>query len=122
MNCYNIRKVELDERGQNKNIKFHIVNEDIMKACGFNFTSDFQIYCETIDEISITIKIPENDKGESDVIDLNFCQPYDFQLMIMKSKNKAPKFAILIQNELYQILDSCKTFGIIDGWEWGDYI
>lgn len=42
--------------------------------------------------------------------------------MILEKGGNAPSSAIKIQHKLYTILDSMKTFGILEGWEWGDYI
>lgn len=123
---YDIKETELDDYGQNKNILFHIKDIDIMNVCGFrHLTSTKEWYfCESMGEnISINITISDdNEKGKIDVLDDLFFQPYDFQEFIMRLKNNAPKKALYVQKELYQIMDSFKTFGIIEGWEWGDYI
>ena len=123
MNAYKIKETEVDENGQNKNFRFHIIDPHLMESVGFKHTYDFWILCDTVDkDIVIDIRITDNEVGTIDVWDANFCQPYDFQQMILEKGDNAPSSAIKIQHKLYMILDSMKTFGIIEGWEWGDYI
>ena len=122
MHCFPIKETEIDENGQNKNLRFHIVDESLMRSVGFRHTYNFWILCDSIDRISINVKITDDEIGTIDVLDDYFCQPYDFQMMIAQSGDKAPKTAVEIQHKLYTILDSMKTFGILEGWEWGDYV
>ena len=122
MKVYEIKESEVDERGQNKNLCFHIIDEYLMKSVGFNHTHDFWILCDSIDTVSINIKITDDGIGTIDVLDDEFCQPYDFQQMILEKGNNAPTLAIKIQHKLYTILDSMKTFGILENWEWGNYV
>ncbi len=122
MRTFKIKETELDEKGQNKNLRFHVVDEYFMKSVGFNHTHDFWILCDSINTVSITIKITDDDIGTIDVMDDDFCQPYDFQQMILEKGDDAPSSAIKIQHKLYIILDSMKTFGILEGWEWADYV
>ena len=122
MKAYEIKETEVDKRGQNKNLRFHVINEHIMKSIGFNHTHDFWILCDSVDTVSINIKITDDGIGTIDVLDDEFCQPYDFQQMILEKGDNAPTLAIKIQHKLYTILDSMKTFGILENWEWGDYI
>lgn len=72
--------------------------------------------------VSINIKIMDDCIGTIDILDDYFCQPYDFQAMIGTMGENAPETAIKIQYKLYSILDSMKTFGILENWEWGDYV
>ena len=122
MHCFPIKETKIDENGQNKNLRFHIVNESLMRSVGFRHTHNFWILCDSMDTISINIKITDDEIGTINVLDDYFCQPYDFQLMISEKGDNAPSSAIEIQHKLYMILDSMKTFGILEGWEWGDYV
>ena len=119
---YEIRETEVDERGQNKNLRYHIVDKDIMESLGFRHISNVWMFCKCMNNIGIYIRITDDCVGTIDVLDDYFCQPYDFQYMIQKYKDKAPKVAIEVQHKLYSILDSMKTFGILENWEWGDYV
>lgn len=122
-NYYEIRETEVDEKGQNKNLKFHVVDKDIMRNLGFRHTGNTWVFCEGIDpEISINIRITDDCVGTIDVLDDDFCMPYDFQDMIQRCRNKAPSVAIEVQHRLYSILDSMKTMGVLENWEWGDYV
>ena len=122
MKAYEIKETEVDERGQNKNLSFHIIDSHLMESVGFKHTHDFWILCDSINTVSINIKITDDEIGTIDVLDDDFCQPYDFQQMILEKVDNAPTLAIKIQHKLYTILDSMKTFGILEGWEWGDYV
>lgn len=122
MKSYEIRETEIDERGQNKNLRYHIVDKDIMESLGFHHTGNVWMFCECIGNIGIYIRITDDCTGTIDVLDDDFCMPYDFQYMIQKHKDKAPKVAIEVQYKLYSILDSMKTFGVLENWEWGDYV
>lgn len=123
MNAYEIKETEVDENGQNKNLRFHIIDTHLMESVGFKHTYNFWILYDSVDEdITINIKITDNEVGTIDILDDNFCQPYDFQKMIYDLGDNAPFTAIKVQHKLYTILDSMKTFGILEGWEWGDYI
>ena len=122
MKAYEIKETEVDERGQNKNLRFHIIDPHLMESVGFKHTYDFWILCDSIDTVTINIKITDDEIGTIDVLDDEFCQPYDFQQMILEKGDDAPKMAIEIQRKLYTILDSMKTFGILEGWEWADYV
>jgi hypothetical protein len=123
MNAYEIKETEVDENGQNKNLRFHIIDSHLMESVGFRHIYNFWILCDSVDEdITINIKITDNEVGTIDILDDNFCQPYDFQKMIYDLGDNAPFTAIKVQHKLYTILDSMKTFGILEGWEWGDYV
>ena len=122
MKPYKIRKTEIDERGQNKNLRYHIVDKDIMESLGFRHTGNVWMLRECIGNIGIYIRITDDCIGTIDVLDNDFCQPYDFQYIIVILKNKTPKVAIEVQHKLYNILDSMKTFGVLENWEWGDYV
>lgn len=122
MHCFPIKETEIDENGQNKNLRFHIIDESLMRSVGFKHTYNFWILCNSINNVSIIIEITDDEIGTINVLDDDFCQPYDFQKMIADYGDNAPSLAIKIQYELYSILDSMKTFGILEGWEWGDYV
>ena len=122
MKVWEIKATEVNERGQNKNLRFHIVDKDIMRKVGFEHTDGFWILCECSNDVSVNIKISDDEVGEIDVLDDEWLQPYDFQYMIQSRGDYAPQTAKEIQKKLYSILDAMKTFGILEGWEWGDYV
>ena len=122
MKVWEIKDTKVDERGQNKNLRFHIVDKNIMRKVGFEHTDGFWILRECLNHVSVNIKISDDEVGEIDVLDDEWLQPYDFQYMIQNRGDDAPQTAKEIQKKLYSILDVMKTFGILEGWEWGDYV
>lgn len=113
--------VPLTEFGQNKNIKFHILDTDIMQSCGFRFFNNHWFFCIGItDTISMIITIEQNEEGKIDIMDDDFMQPYDFQSMINKGNpNNTVK---IVQKKVYEIMENLIKSKIITGWNRGDYI
>ena len=116
--------VPLDERGQNANIKFHVLDKETMELYGFRHTYGQWIYSIGLtDTISMTIIINDNEKeGIINILDDDFLQHYDFQSMIINNEDKAPKIAKTVQNKVYKIMSDLVYEGIISGWNIGDYI
>lgn len=115
--------VPLDERGQNKNIKFHILDEETMKSYGFSHSYGEWIYNLGItNTISLNIIITDDEEGRIDILDDDFLQPYDFQSMIINNGDKAPNVAKTTQKKVYNIMENLVYSGIISGWNKGDYI
>ena len=116
--------VPKDERGQNKNIKFHVVDKEIMNTCGFGLTYGEWIMCIGLtDTISFNLKISDDEEiGIINILDDDFLQPYDFQGMILDKGDKAPSLAKKVQNKVYMIMCYLSANGIISGWNIGDYI
>ena len=115
--------VPLDERGHNKNIKFHILDKDTMKAYGFGHTYGEWIYSIGItDTISLNIIINDDSEGRIDILDDDFLQTYDFQSMIINNGDKANNVAKTTQKKVYNIMENLVYGGIISGWNKGDYI
>lgn len=115
--------IPLDERGQNANIKFHVLDKETMNSYGFGYTYERWIFNVGItDTISMNITISDNGEGLIDILDDDFLQPYDFQSMIINSGNNAPTIAKTIQKKVYEIMNNLVYGGIISGWNVGDYI
>ena len=116
--------VPKDKRGQNQNIKFHVVDKETMNDCGFGLTYGEWIMCiELTDTISFNLKISDDEEiGIIDILDDDFLQPYDFQGMILDKGDKAPSLTKKVQNKVYMIMCYLSANGIISGWNIGDYI
>lgn len=120
---YPIKKTDVNELGMNSNIKFHILSENAMKMCGFGFISSdnrWYFYKGITEHISLEVTIESDETGKIEVLDNYWLRPYDFQTMI-ESGNPS-KVAVDVQKEVYMWMNSFSLFGIIEGWEWGDYI
>ena len=117
------KDVPLDERGQNANIKFHILDKETMNSYGFGYTYERWLFNVGItDTISMNITISDECEGLIDILDDDFLQPYDFQGMILDKGDKAPNLAKKVQNDVYMIMCNLSANGIISGWSIGDYI
>ena len=118
-----IKMTELDEQGQNANIKFHILDDEIMKSYGFGHTDGQWVFCVGItDTISLNIVIYDDCKGRIDIVDDDFLQTYDFQFIILRNNAKIPNIAKITQKKVYDIMCNLVDCGIISGWSRGDYI
>ena len=117
------KDVPLDERGQNANIKFHVLNKETMNSYGFGYTYERWVFNVGItDTISMNITISDEGEGLIDILDDDFLQPYDFQSMIINDGDNAPSIAKTTQKKVYEIMEGLVYGGIISGWNVGDYI
>ena len=117
------KDVSLDERGQNANIKFHVLDKETMNSYDFGYTYERWLFNVGLtDTISMNIAISDDGEGLIDILDDDFLQPYDFQNMIIEMGNNAPSIAKIIQKKVYEIMNNLIYSGIISGWNYGDYI
>ena len=117
------KDVPLDERGQNANIKFHVLDKETMNSYGFGYTYERWLFNVGLtDTISMNITISDECEGLIDILDDDFLQPYDFQSMIIDNENNAPTVAKNVQKKVYEIMEGLSFGGIISGWKKGDYI
>ena len=117
------KDVPLDERGQNANIKFHVLNKETMNSYGFGYTYERWVFNVGLtDTISLNITISDDGKGLIDILDDDFLQPYDFQSMIINNGYNAPSIAKTTQKKVYEVMEGLVYSGIISGWNVGDYI
>lgn len=71
--------------------------------------------------ILFNINVFPDNTGKIDILDDDFCQPYDFQYMISTTKNPN-KVSLEIQEKVYEIMENLKVLGIISNWNKGDYM
>ena len=117
------KDVPLDERGQNANIKFHVLDKSTMELYGFGYTYERWLFNVGLtDTISMNITISDDCEGLIDILDDNFLQPYDFQSMIINDGDKVSSVAKTVQKKVYEIMEGLVYGGIISGWNVGDYI
>lgn len=117
------KDVPLDERGQNANIKFHLIDVSLMKLYGFGYTYGKWLFNVGLtDTISMNVSISDDCKGSIDILDDDFLQPYDFQSIIINKGKDAPSVAKTVQKKVYKIMEGLSYYGIISGWNVGDYI
>ena len=117
------KDVSLDERGQNANIKFHVLDKETMNSYDFGYTYERWLFNVGLtDTISMNIAISDDGEGLIDILDDDFLQPYDFQSMIVNNDDEAPSVAKTVQKKVYKIMEGLSFGGIISGWNAGDYI
>lgn len=120
--------VPTDETGQNENIKGVIFPEEEMHKYGFRYIKGTDnhpggYWCmlkNLISDISLTVNIYPTGAVKIDVLDESFLQPYDFQHLIKEDfQITMPyKVLILVRGEMLKL----KEAGIIQGWNYEDYI
>jgi hypothetical protein len=133
--------VEVNSHGVNKLIKATILSDEKMKEIGFNKNyyegtdhekySPYWWFTRGIEfpkekkwkgiEIDFTVKIP---KDGSDinimVLDMDFCQPYDYQRIL----NKNPKHlcANIVNEQVEMWMKYLQNNGVLSGHVYGEYI
>lgn len=115
--------VEVNEHGTNKTIKFHILPEAEMKRLRFtDYCEDCWYYCKSLgSDITFNVTIPK-DGSEAwiDVLDDNFCQPYDYQAIL--ERDPSFKFALTIKEKVEECMKELAEAGVISGHKYGEYI
>ena len=116
--------VKLNKNGVNAAIKAHILSDEQMREAGFNNNrNEGWYYCKSLgNDITFNVFIPLDGSDISiDVLDENFLQPYDYQ-MILETKENPPQFAFDIAEKAEREMEWLQTFGILSGHVKGEYI
>ena len=132
--------VELNSNGVNKLIKAKILSDEKMKEIGFHKNyyegTDHEKYspCWYFSrmiqfqekkyrgiEISFNVKIPKDGSDISiDVLDEDFCQPYDYQYFL--EHNPPNKVALIVKEQVEEWMKYLQDNGILSGHVYGEYI
>ena len=122
---YNGKDVTLTKNHNNASIKVHILPEKEMRKIGFtDYAKDRWYYSRLVckDYISFNLTIPKENPNDwqIDVLDEDFCQPYDYQRMIVNNSKNEVVFKVFenVEKQM-EYLSGC---GVISGHEYGDYI
>lgn len=130
-------EIELNSHGVNKAIKPHILSDEEMKLIGFHFKPKTQIdntefpsrwtYMRFKDfgslEVSFYVELPtDNSDIKIDILDEDYCQPYDYQYMIEKSGKNAPKYAFMVRDWVEEQIEYLQAEGVLSGHIEGEYI
>ena len=124
--------VEVNSNGVNKLIKYNILSDEKMKEIGFtDHSKDNWYFCRIIKfpntkeyrgfDISFNVSIPkDNSDIRIDVLDEDFCQPYDYQYML----DKNPKFepCLIVKEQVEKWMRYLQDNGVISGHVYGEYI
>lgn len=129
-------EIKLNSHGVNAAIKAYILPEDKMREIGFtDYCNDRWYFCRCLkikvdhkkfkkkynEDISFNLTIPKDGSDiRIDVLDENFCQPYDYQYML--EKNPTFKFALDVKEQVEKWMEYLQNNGVLSGHNKGDYI
>ena len=94
-----MEEIKLNSHYVNAKIQGHILSDDKMKEIGFTeYRKGYLYFCRGIQfpkekryrglDISFSVTIPRDGTDiRIDVLDEDFCQPYDYQMILSKSPN-----------------------------------
>ena len=125
--------VERNSNGTNKLIKYNILSDEAMRNIGFtDFSKDTWYFCRMIKfpkdkkeyrefEISFNVSIPkDNSDIRIDILDEDFCQPYDYQYMLAKNPEFEP--CLIVKEQVEEWMTYLQNSGVISGHVYGEYI
>ena len=116
--------VTLNSRGQNANIKGHIVDDEIMKRNGLFYDEYDKRYFyvqELYDQITLYIYIDGYDEEITiQVLDDDFCQPYDYQSYLGNKPDA--RVPIIVHRQVQSKMKELMKAGIVSGYVLEDYV
>lgn len=127
-----MKEVELNSNGVNAKIKATILDEESMRNIGFtDYSKDNWYFCRGIKfpntkryrgfDISFSVSIPKDGSDiQIDILDEDYCQPYDYQFML----NKNPKFepCLIVKEQVEKWMAYLQDNGVLSGHVYGEYI
>lgn len=128
-------KIELNSHGVNAKIKAHIFNDTKMREFGFtDYAKDRWYFCRGINfkgvkkkrglndiDISFSVTIPKDGSDIwIDVLDEDFCQPYDYQYIL--KKHPEHKIANIVKEQVEYWMEKLQEEGVLEGHVRGEYI
>jgi hypothetical protein len=117
-------EIKTNKYGTNEAIKVHLKPDNEMRKLGFtDYCEGYWYYHKDLNcDISFGLTVNKNDSSDMriDVLDENFCQPYDYQYFLENNPNF--KVALEIQGKVEAIMFKLKEAGILSGHEYGEYI
>lgn len=129
--------VEVNKNSVNKKIKAQILSDDEMREIGFtDHCKDRWYFCRMIKfpnnkryrgfEVSFSVTIPKDESDiRIDVLDEAFCQPYDYQSMIINSRKKKVKLnetCKIVFEQVEEYMKYLQDKGVLSGHIYGEYI
>lgn len=128
-------KVELNSHGVNAKIKAHIFDDAKMREFGFtDYAKDRWYFCRGINfkgvkkkrdlnniDISFSVTIPKDGSDIwIDILDEDFCQPYDYQDIL--KKHQEHKIANIVKEQVEYWMEKLQEEGVLEGHVRGEYI
>ena len=129
---YRGKKFPVNENLNNRNIKVHLLDDELMRKARFtDYKEEYWYYCRDLRPLShgisfnLAVKKDNPNDWRIDILDEDFCQPYDFQSML-QSEYEGEKFDgtfhRLVNEQVEYEMEHLIRLGVISGWEKGDYI
>lgn len=125
-------KIEVNSNCVNAKIKAHILSDEEMREIGFtDYSKTTWFFCRSIKfpkeeryrgfDISFSVLIPKDGSDiRIDVLDEDFCQPYDYQSMLRKNPTFKP--ALIVLDQVEEHMKYLKSKGVLSGHIKGEYI
>lgn len=113
-------------RGMNSELKFNVLDDKKMRKHRFADNGDSWCLFKQVGnpkyEISFNLVIPEGNPelAHIDVLDDDFCQPYDYQHILRENPNCIPALRVWIDVE--EIMAWLNEIGVVEGHKFGEYI
>ena len=136
-----MEKIELNKHGVNAKIKGHILDKETMNASGFvdvyypgtKYEQDapYWYFRKAIKfpkekryknfDVEFSVKIPKDGSDiYIDVLDMAFCQPYDYQMMLYNNPTFEP--ALIVNEQVEVWMEQLQNKGVLSGHIKGEYI
>ena len=125
--------IKLNKHGVNAKIKATILSDAEMRDIGFtDYAKERWYFCRTIKfpnvkrykgfDISFSVSITKNNPDDLriDVLDEDFCQPYDYQMMLDKDTNLEP--CLIVKKQVEEWMKFVIYKGVLSVHEHGEYI
>lgn len=122
--------VKVNSNGVNEKIKANILTDSQMEKIGFtNYNKPHWYYSRCVKfpkkykdfDISFSLTIPKDGSDISiDILDEDFCQPYDYQYML--DKDPCFESCIIVRDFVEEQMEYLKDAGILTGHIKGEYI
>lgn len=110
--------------GVNKAIQYHILPDEKMREIGFTDCDPEIWYFSRVikQDISFNVMIPKDGIGDLriDVLDEDFCQPYDYQAILDRDSDFP--FALLVEQKVEEYMEYLQDKGVLSGHVRGEYI
>ena len=136
-----MEEVKVNSHGVNAKIKAHILSEDNMRRIGFHGKyyegTDHEEDCSywyfsrgirfpkekqyrNLD-FDFDVHIPKDGSDiRIDLLDMDFCQPYNYQRIL--SKNPNHPIATIVNEQVEKWMKYLQDNGVLSGHEYGEYI
>lgn len=117
---------EVNKNGLNTKIKVNLLHENKMRNLGFtDHRNGYWCYTEGVTEditLSIVINKSNPDDFRIDVLEDDYCQPYDYQRLLSQESYKINQLALKVYNKVEETMERLSEEGIISGHVKGEYI